>query len=118
MSFNRKFLLTALGLTLAAVAPQASADEIANQFDVTIQIVDSCAISSRGLAPLDFGMHGFSAKNVDSTTNLNVACTKGSSYSIALNAGENAETANDVGTRRMKGVDTLNANDYVAYNLY
>lgn len=118
MGLNRKVLLTALGLTLAAVAPQASAETTTEQFDVKIQIVASCEITSSGIADLDFGPQGFSATNVDHTTDLKVTCTNGSPYSIALDAGANPRTSGDVSTRRMKGIETLNADDYVAYNLY
>lgn len=114
MSFNRKFLLTALGLTLAAVAPQASAGTATGQFDVKIQIVASCEITSSSIADLNFGQQGFSATNVMGETELKVTCTKGSPYSIALNAGSNAKDD----TRRMKGTGPTNTEDFVAYNLY
>lgn len=118
MSLNSKFLLTVLGLTLAAVAPQVSAATTTADFNVKIEIVSSCEITSSGIADLDFGKHGFSATNVIGATDLRVTCTKGSPYSIALNAGSNPETPGDVTTRRMIGVDTANTADFVAYNLY
>lgn len=116
---NKKFLLTALCVSMGFAAPQAMAQQsVTTDFNVLIEIVASCEISTGGVADIDFGQQGIFESNLDRTTELKVTCTKGSDYSIALNDGRNASTGGDVNTRRMIGVDTLNTSDFVSYNLY
>uniref|UniRef100_A0A914Z0D4 Spore coat protein U domain-containing protein n=1 Tax=Panagrolaimus superbus TaxID=310955 RepID=A0A914Z0D4_9BILA len=46
-------------------------------------------------------------------------CSALTPYTISLNAGANASTANDVTTRRMKNTNAaVTANNYVGYQLY
>ncbi|MDV3468037.1 spore coat U domain-containing protein [Stenotrophomonas sp. C3(2023)] len=111
---------TALPCLLLAgfAAPALAADTV--QFNVRLVITKACTITAATPTDVDFG----SALST-STTTLNAAgsitaqCTAGTPYSIALNAGSNAATANDVTTRRMRNTDaTVTANNFVGYQLF
>lgn len=82
---------------------------------VKITISPECKVNPNGDAILDFGTPGILTKDADGKGSISVQCTKGTTYSIGLNAGTHPSTADDVATRRMKGPG---ANDYIGYQLY
>lgn len=53
-------------------------------FTVSVTLQPSCTVSA---SPLNFGTAGVLSANVDATTNLSVACTYTTPYSVALSAG-------------------------------
>ncbi|MDR5764458.1 MULTISPECIES: spore coat U domain-containing protein [Caballeronia] len=97
--------------TLGVVAsPNAMAASKSATFDVTLTVQDDCSIAAN---PLNFGSTGVISNNLDQTTTLSVTCTKGTAYSVALDAG----TANGstVADRKMSNA----AGDAsVEFNLY
>lgn len=99
------FTRTALAAALLAVAPLASAAQAAADFEVSIEILNSCTIEA---SPLTFATQtGNIAGNIDASSSLTVNCNDGALYSIGLNDGTN-------GTREMSagGAQT------VSYELY
>ena len=98
---------------VSALAAPAMADTKTAQFDVKLNVKKACSISA---SDLDFGSHDFSeSANIDATSTITVKCTKGTSYTVGLNAGStsgNTDTA-----RKMAGITSGNT-DTVAYALY
>lgn len=116
---NKKFLLTALSVSLGFSAPQVLAQSESTTFDVKIDIVAACEISMTSAADLDFGKHGLNTTDdVNQSTELSVACTKGAPYKIALDAGLHAGGTPNTNNRKMKGVSGTIANEFIAYQLY
>jgi len=104
-------LLTAAGQSLAADT---------TTFDVRITVLKACTITAAAATDIDFGSVLYdSTANVDAQGSVTARCTPLTPYSIALDAGANAGTANDVNTRRMINTDgSVTTNNYVAYQLY
>jgi spore coat protein U-like protein len=78
-------------------------------FAVTAQVIDACDITANDL---DFGNYSsISASNLDASSSLDVMCTNGTSYAVALNEGT---TGGGAFTARLMtdGSNTL------SYNLY
>jgi spore coat protein U-like protein len=108
-----------LAAALLALGGQAAAADT-TQFNVRITILKACTITAAAATDVDFGsVAGNSTANVDAQGSVTALCTPLTPYNIALNAGLNASTANDVNTRRMKHTDAaVTTNNYVAYQLY
>jgi len=104
------------GLLLAG--PAQSADT--TPFNVTLVVTKACTITAAAATNVDFG----TAASTTATPTLGqgtvtAQCSALTPYTIALNAGANAGTANDVTTRRMKNTNAaVTANNYVGYQLY
>lgn len=99
------FTRTALAVALLAVAPLASAAQATADFEVSIEILNSCTIAA---SPMVFATQtGNITGNIDAGSNLTVNCNDGALYSIGLNDGIN-------GVREMSagGAQT------VSYELY
>jgi len=107
MKTAKIFLATAL--VLAAGASQAATTA---NFDVKINIQATCDITAGAASDVDFGTVASTARNVDQQSALNVTCTPGTDYKVALNDGKNSAS----GARRM--VHATAANTFVPYNLY
>ena len=117
MNVLKNTLLVA-ALLSAGAAPAFAADT--TSFNVKIIILKACTITAAAATDVDFGSVVYdSTADKDAQGSVTARCTPLTPYTIALNAGANAGTANDVTTRRMKhttaGVIT---NNYVAYQLY
>ncbi len=54
------------------------------QFKVQVHIKESCNISSNGASNIDFGTINRSAGTLSAQGNLNITCTQGTPYNIAL----------------------------------
>lgn len=95
----------AAAITLALGSPAFAASATAN-FDVSIQVLATCAISASNLtfSSITTG----TTSNNDATSSLTVNCSTGTPYSISLDNGTNYS-----GGRRMAG-----ANSYINYYLY
>ena len=83
-------------------------------------VTKACTITAAAATNVDFG----TAASTTATPTLGqgtvtAQCSALTPYTIALNAGANAGTANDVTTRRMKNTNAaVTANNYVGYQLY
>ncbi len=93
---------------------------------VQMQITTECSVNTDATgnvqgATLNFGSHGLISSDVIASTAANgngavqVQCTAGATYAIALDAGQNAVTAGDVNTRRMANAAK---NNFIHYQLY
>ncbi|GAB2501143.1 spore coat U domain-containing protein [Pseudoxanthomonas sangjuensis] len=89
------FLLVLAG---AALATPAFAQTASTTFDVTITITSTCSIDAPTATDVAFGTHPSTETDVDADGLLNVNCTLGTPYDIALNEGLNGA---DVATRAM-----------------
>ncbi len=112
----RSPLTWAVALLLAG--PATAADT--TTFNVTLIVTKACTITAAAATNVDFG----TAASTTATPTLGqgsvtAQCSALTPYTISLNAGANAGTANDVTTRRMKNTNAaVTANNYVGYQLY
>lgn len=104
------FKSTLLATALLVIAPIASAATDTTSFNVKINITSVCDIHTVAATDVDFGTVASTATNVDQQGQLTIACTPGTSYTIALNNGQNGA---DVNSRAMKLGTNL-----VPYQLY
>lgn len=94
---------------LVLCSSTAYAQSASDVFSVTANVVDACAVTANDLA---FGTYAtFGGGDLDSTTTINVMCTNGTSYDVALDSG--ATVGGSIATRLM--TDTINT---LQYNLY
>lgn len=104
--------IVASAATLGAVGSQnafAATSKTAT-FDVTLTVQDDCSIAAN---PLDFGSTGVLTQNIDQNASLSVTCTKGTPYTVALDAG--TATGSAISDRKMGNA----AGDaFVSFNLY
>ncbi len=112
--FNPYTLLKVLAkVSIFGFAPLVFAGSDTGNFDVTITITSSCSIDTSTDGNVVFGSQASSATNIQvSSASIDVTCTQGTAYTVALNSGANA----DATSRRMIG-QTVNTN-FVAYELY
>jgi len=119
-SMPMRFLRPALlSLAIASLAAPALAADTTT-FNVKIIITKACTITAAAATDVDFGSALSTAttpSNAQGT--ITAQCSALTPYTVALNAGANAGTANDVTTRRMKNTDaSVTANNFVGYQLY
>lgn len=115
-----RILATAvLATSLVASAPAVLAADTTT-FNVRISITKACTITAAAATDVDFGTVSSTATgNTDAAGSVTAQCTALTPYTIALNAGVNPGTANDVTTRRMRNTDTtVTTNNLVPYQLY
>ncbi len=113
-------LRTALfSFTLLALASPALAADTTT-FNVRIIITKACTITAAAATDVDFGSALSTATTPSNAQgSVTAQCSALTPYTIALNAGANAATANDVTTRRMINTDAaVTTNNYVGYQLY
>lgn len=101
------FLLASAALSVPAFAQTAS-----TTFDVTITITSSCTIDTPAATDVAFGTQLSTATNIQAAGLLNVNCTSGTPYDIALNEGSNGA---DINSRAMLSATTTAE---VPYQLY
>ncbi|AKC87506.1 Csu type fimbrial protein [Pseudoxanthomonas suwonensis] len=107
-----KSTLIASALVAAGIAGNASAATATGNFQVRINITESCAFSTTGASDVNFGDKARSSSgNADNTGTLVVNCTQGTPFNIGLNAG--TYTGATVATRRMS-----NGANSIPYSLY
>jgi spore coat protein U-like protein len=108
--FMRTLTITSAAvLPLAIAAIPAHAGTATSTFQVTATVVNSCAINSAG--NLGFGNYDpASATATTGNSTINVNCTKGDVYTIALNYGGTGSVANRI---MVSGTNNLNYNLYV-----
>jgi spore coat protein U-like protein len=114
------FKATLLTVALAATGLTSAFAADTTTFNVKIIILKACTITAAAATDVDFGSVASTATaNTDAQGSVTANCTPLTPYNIALNAGVNAGTANDVTTRRMKNIDAaVLTNNFVAYQLY
>lgn len=76
-------IATLFGVVMLSVA-LSHADSISNTFKVSITVKESCDIRTLTATDIDFGTVTQAAQNAYNSGQLNVACTSGTSYAIAL----------------------------------
>jgi spore coat protein U-like protein len=108
--FAKAALIAVASAAALSVAPSSFAGSKTATFQVSLNVQADCAIAAN---PLDFGSTGVIDNNLDQTTNVSVTCTKGTPYTVALDAG--STTGSDIGNRLLKGAT---GSDTVKFNLY
>lgn len=104
----RKILTATMAATALAAAGSASAATVTTTFGVTATVLKTCAVAAN---PLAFGNYTPGSGALSANTTVNVKCTKGTTFSVALNGG--TTTGGTIAQRLMSnGTDTLQ------YNLY
>lgn len=79
---------------------------------ISATVNSACVVTT---SPVSFGVYDpTSGTASDAAGAVNVTCTVGTTYSVALDAGANASSAGDVTTRRM----IANAGQFLPYQLY
>lgn len=104
----RKVLTAAVAATLAA-AGSAHAATATTTFQVTATVLKACSVAA---SPLAFGNYTPGAGAVNANTTINVKCTKGTGFTVALDKGTTAGGAISQRLMTAGGADTLQ------YNLY
>ncbi|WP_282296501.1 spore coat U domain-containing protein [Stenotrophomonas sp. PS02289] len=106
-------------LTLLALASPALAADTTT-FNVRIIITKACTITAAAATDVDFGSALSTATTPSNAQgSVTAQCSALTPYTIALNAGSNAGTANDVTTRRMINTNSaVTTNNFVGYQLY
>lgn len=107
---NRIHSLLAFPLLALAASGAANAAEESADFQVRIEILESCSINATGPTDIDFLAHTRSTNApVDAEGALTVNCSAGTPYQIGLDAGTHAE-----GTQRRMA----SGENFVPYGLY
>ncbi|WP_341790602.1 spore coat U domain-containing protein [Rickettsia endosymbiont of Polydrusus tereticollis] len=96
-------------LNILIVSGNITAATTNTTFQVTATILDACSISANAL---NFGSYVYTA-NSDQITTINVTCTAGTTYKIALDAGLSGGTTS---SRKMRGTPTTNTLNYFLYS--
>lgn len=107
----RKFICAlscATTLATASLSHPALALTATGTLDATITIARSCVVGTS--APVNFGTQGALDSDIDEEGSIEVTCTTGTKYDIALGAGGGTS----VDARRMSSP----AGDSIAYQLY
>ncbi len=114
---NRTTTLNALSTVSSALAaalvlgasPAALAADSTTDFEVRVTITSTCDAGVLDATDVDFGSIASTATNATATGQLNVRCTHGTAYSVALDQGDNASG----GSRRLAG-----GGNFVPYGLF
>jgi spore coat protein U domain-containing protein, fimbrial subunit CupE1/2/3/6 len=108
-----KTSLLAAAVALTGLSGSALAATASTTFNVKLAITATCTINSPAATDVDFLSHPSSDVNLTAAGTLNVNCTNGSAYTIALDDGSNAG-GGGVTARKMKS----GATNTVPYQLY
>jgi spore coat protein U-like protein len=104
----RKLLTASLVAASLAAAGAANAATATTTFGVSATVLKTCSVTAN---PLGFGNYTPGAGALAANTTVNVKCTKGTPFTVALNGG--TTTGGNITQRLMtNGTDTLQ------YNLY
>ncbi|MGH8254221.1 MAG: Csu type fimbrial protein [Steroidobacteraceae bacterium] len=104
----RKILTATMAATALAAAGNASAATVTTTFGVTATVLKTCSVAAN---PLGFGNYAPGSGALAANTTVNVKCTKGTTFSVALNGGTTA--GGTIAQRLMS-----NGTDKLEYNLY
>ncbi|MGH8087918.1 MAG: Csu type fimbrial protein, partial [Stenotrophomonas sp.] len=88
--------------------------------NVKIIITKACTITAAAATDVEFGSALSTATTPSNAQgSVTAQCSALTPYTISLNAGSNAGTANDVTTRRMINTNAaITTNNFVGYQLY
>jgi spore coat protein U-like protein len=94
-------------LTIASTAPTLAdaASPKSTTFAVTLTVQADCTITAN---PLNFGTTGLITSNIDQTTTMNLTCSSGSAYNVALDQG--SVSGSSVATRLLGGTGSNTVN--------
>lgn len=81
--------------TIISVSAYTMNEKKSHQFQVKVQINETCEIATGNSADIDFGTVSRTTKNVQSTGTLNVSCTNGTPYHISLQGNGSLRNIND-----------------------
>ncbi|TDK26078.1 spore coat U domain-containing protein [Luteimonas aestuarii] len=107
-----RILAATFALLAGTFATSAFAQSASTTFDVTLTITSVCTIDTPAATDVAFGSHPSTATAIEAVGQLNVNCTPGTAYAIALDAGLNAG-GGGIASRAM-----ANNGDLVPYQLY
>lgn len=102
----RKVITASLAVAALAAASSAGAVTTSTSFSVTATVLKTCSATASTLA---FGNYTPGAGAVAANTTLNVKCTKGTGFTVALDKGANGTIAQRLMT---------NGTDSLQYNLF
>ena len=99
-----------VGFTTALIqGGQAAAADSTTDFQVRVTITSTCNAGAVTATDVDFGSVSSSATDVTATGQLQVLCTSGTAYTVALDNGDNAAA----GSRQM-----VSGGNVLPYGLY
>lgn len=100
MSYSLRAIAGAVTISLLGIAPATQAASNSANFDVSIQVNATCAISASNMtfSSITTG----TTSNTDATSTLTVNCSNGTPYTISMGNG-----ANFSNVRRMHGVAVI-----------
>jgi spore coat protein U-like protein len=102
-----------LALVLAAFVPMLAAAQTASTaFQVGATVAKKCSVISPGATTLNFGAYDPAGAALTASLAINFHCTKGTTWSVTLDAGQNAGLGLS-GSRAMAG-----GGDHLGYELY
>ena len=104
----RKILTATFAAAALAAAGNAGAATTTTTFGVSATVLKTCSVTAN---PLAFGSYTPGAGALAVNTAVNVRCTKGTTFTVALNGGT---TAGGTITQRLM----TNGTDTLQYNLY
>lgn len=84
-----------MSLASFSVSAYSMADRKSPQFQVKIQVVEICNVGTGSTSDLDFGSVTRNEQNLRTSGSLNVHCTNGTPYSIALKSHGTLKHNND-----------------------
>jgi spore coat protein U-like protein len=99
--------LTSVALALIAAAPMLAegASPKSTTFSVSLTVQADCTITASALS---FGTTGLITGNIDQTTTMNLTCSSGTAYNVALDQGSVANST--VATRLLAGTGSNTVN--------
>jgi spore coat protein U-like protein len=104
--------LLVAAIALAGVSGSALAATATATFNVTLTIESTCTINAPTPTDVVFGTHPSTATDIIATGQLNVNCTPGTAYTVALDDGQNSAAGGVTARKMAKGTDL------VPYQLY
>lgn len=113
MTRIQSWLSTVLLAAAALYAPVSQAQTATTTFNVTLTIQSSCTVNTPAATNVAFGTHPSTDVDIDAVGQLNVNCTPGTGYTIALDEGLNAGGGGVAARAMING-----ASDLVPYQLY
>ncbi|OTG80326.1 spore coat U domain-containing protein [Acinetobacter sp. ANC 4648] len=83
-------------LAIVSVSAYTMSDRQSSQFQVKMQITEICDVGTSSSSDIDFGTISRNTQDVQATGSLNVSCTNGTPYHIALNSDGTLKNTHDV----------------------
>ncbi|MFU8925766.1 spore coat U domain-containing protein [Acinetobacter puyangensis] len=82
-------------IAIISVSAYTMTNNETSQFQVKMHVNETCDIGTGSSPDIDFGTVSRTTQNVQATGNLNVSCTNGTPYNIALNSDGTMKNNND-----------------------